>query len=117
VNVDLKNDKSVEVNPGTHNTVAGADGLYWYKGSLIAVQNGIGSPRIAAFRLSPDGSRVLKTTVLENRSAFMDQPTTGAIDGDNFYFIVNSQGDNLNGDHVLDVTTLARVRIAVVRLP
>src|SRR5271163_556608 len=117
VNVDLKNDKSVEVNPGTHNTVAGADGLYWYKGSLIAVQSGIGSPRIAAFRLSPDGSHVVKTTVLENRSAFMDQPTTGAIDGDSFYFIVNSQGGNLNGDHVLDVTTLARVRIAVVRLP
>jgi len=117
VNVDLKSDKSIEVNPGVHNTVAGADGLYWYKGSLIAVQNGIGSPRIAAFRLSPDGTRVVKTSVLENRSAFMDQPTTGAIDGDNFYFIVNSQGGNLNGDHVLDVTTLARVRIAVVRLP
>ncbi len=117
VNVDLKSDKSVEVNPGAHNTVAGTDGLYWYKGSLIAVQNGIGSPRIAAFRLSPDGSRVVKTTVLENRSAFMDQPTTGAIDGDNFYFIVNSQGGNLNGNHVLDVTTLARVRIGVLHLP
>jgi hypothetical protein len=113
----IANAKSSEVNPGLRNTLAGADGLYWYKGSLIAVQNGIGSPRIAAFRLSADGSRVTKATVLENRSAFMDQPTTGAIRGENFYFIVNSQGGNLNGNHVLDVTTLAPIRIAAVRLP
>jgi hypothetical protein len=117
LSTDTSTGKSVEVDPGGHNTLAGTDGLYWYKGSLIAVQNGIGSPRIAAFRLSADGSRVVKATVLENRSAYMDQPTTGAIRGDNFYFIVNSQGGNLNGDHVLDVTKLARVRIAVLRLP
>lgn len=117
VKIEMESDKSLEVNPGPRNTLAGADGLYWYKDSLIAVQNGIGSPRIAMFRLSPDGAHVVKTTVLENRSAFMDQPTTGAVDGDNFYFIINSQGGNLNGDHVLDVTTLSRVRIAVLRLP
>jgi hypothetical protein len=117
VKVELRDLKSIEVDAGGHNTLAGIDGLYWYKGSLIGVQNGIGSPRIAVFRLSADGSRVTKATVLENRSAYMDQPTTGAIRGDSFYFIVNSQGGNLNGDHVLDVTTLARVRIAVVRLP
>jgi hypothetical protein len=117
VTVDLQSGKSAEVNPGAHSTLAGTDGLYWYKGSLIAVQNGIGTPRVAAFRLSADGTRVLKTTVLESRTRFMDQPTTGAIHGDNFYFIVNSQGGNLNGDHVLDVTTLAPVRIAVLRLP
>ena len=117
VKVELRDGKSAEVDAGGHNTLAGIDGLYWYKGSLIGVQNGVGSPRIAVFRLSADGARVTKATVLENRSVYMDQPTTGAIRGDSFYFIVNSQGGNLNGDHVLDVTTLARVRIAVVRLP
>jgi len=43
-----------DVNSGPHSTLAGADGLYWYNGSLIAIQNGIGSPRIAAFKLSND---------------------------------------------------------------
>lgn len=117
VRMEVIRGSSGEVSPGPRNTLAGTDGLYWYKGSLIAVQNGIGSPRIAAFRLSPDGTHVIRTTVLENRSAFMDQPTTGAIRGDTFYFIVNSQGGNLNGDHVLDVTTLAPVRVAGLRLP
>jgi SMP-30/Gluconolactonase/LRE-like region len=112
--IDLKEGTSAEVDPGPHSTVAGIDGLYWHKGSLIAVQNGIGTPRIAAFRLSADGVHVVKTTVLAN---FLTTPTTGALRGDDFYFIVNSQVDNLNGPHILDVTKLQPVRIAVVHLP
>ena len=117
VRVDLDSGASVDVIPGPRNTLAGIDGLYWHKGSLVAVQNGIGSPRIAAFRLSKDGSRVTQTIVLENRTAFTTTPTTGALHGNDFYFIANSQVDNLDGDKILDVTKLAPVRIAVVRLP
>jgi hypothetical protein len=117
VKLDLLSGESRDVDPGAHSTLAGADGLYWHNGYLIAVQNGIGSPRIAAFKLSKDGNRVTQTTVLENRSAFTVLPTTGAIRGNDFYFIANSQIDNLNGDKVMDITKLAAVRIAVVRLP
>ena len=115
--LDLKTGLSAEVNPGPHNTLSGADGLYWHDNKLIAVQNGIGSPRIAVFQLSDDGLRVTKSTVVENRSKFTVLPTTGAIDGDDFYFIVNSQIDNLNGDRVLDNTRLQPVRIAKLRIP
>ena len=117
VKIDLADNSSRDVDPGPRNTLAGADGLYWSKGSLIAVQNGIGSPRIAAFKLSKDGTRVTQATVLENRTQFTVLPTTGAIHGNDFYFIANSQIDNLNGDKIMDVTKLAAVRIAVVRLP
>jgi hypothetical protein len=117
VHVDLESGASSDVNPGPRSTLAGIDGLYWHKGSLIAVQNGIGSPRIAAFKLSKDGTRVTQTTVLENRSAFTSLPTTGAIRGNDFYFIANSQVDNMNAGKVMDVTKLAAIRIAVVRLP
>lgn len=114
---EVKTGHSAEVSPGASSTLAGADGLYFYKGFLVAIQNGIGSPRIAAFQLADDFLRVTKTTVLENRSAFTTLPTTGAICGDKFYFIVNSQIDNLNGDRILDPTTLAPVRIGVLALP
>lgn len=117
VKIDLSDGTSRDVDPGPRSTAAGADGLYWHNGSLIAVQNGIGSPRIAAFKLSADGNRVTRTTVLENHTQFTVLPTTGAIRGNDFYFIANSQIDNLNGDKVMDVTKLAVVRIAVVRLP
>src|SRR5579885_1369820 len=117
VRFDLQGNTSAAVNPGAHSTLAGIDGLYWHDGGLIAVQNDIGSPRIAAFRLSADGQRVTRTTVLENRSPLVATPTTGAIKNNDFYFIVNSQIDNMNDDKVLDDTRLARVRIAVVHLP
>jgi hypothetical protein len=117
VRVDLDSGGSADLSPGPRNTLAGIDGLYWHKSSLIAVQNGIGSPRIVAFRLSKDGSRVTQTTVLEYRTAFTTLPTTGAIHGRDFYFITNSQVDNLNGNKIMDVTKLAPVRIAVVHLP
>src|SRR6266850_3090655 len=117
VKMDLQGGESRDVDPGPRSTLAGADGLYWHKGSLIAVQNGIGSPRVAAFKLSKDGNRVTQTRVLENHTQFTVQPTTGAIHGNDFYFIANSQIDNLNGDKVMDVTKLAAIRIAVVRLP
>lgn len=111
--IDLEAGTSAEVDPGPHNTVAGVDGLYWHKGSLVAVQNGIGTPRVVAFRLSVDGLHVVKTTVLANN---LKTPTTGALKGDDFYFIVNSDIDNLNGTHILDVTKLQPVRIAVAHL-
>ena len=116
--VDLKTRESVEVDAGAHSTLAGVDGLYWHKGSLIAIQNGIGTPRVAAFQLSNDGAHVSKTTILEYRSNLCVLPTTGALREDDFYYIVNSGADNLNtNDRVLDVTKLEPVRIAVIHLP
>lgn len=117
VRIDLATGASADVNPGPHNTLAGFDGMYWYKGGLVGVQNGIGSPRVAAFRLSKDGLSVKQAAILEYRSPLTTLPTTGAIRGSDFYFIVNSQIDNLNDDRVLDVTRLERVRIAMVHLP
>jgi hypothetical protein len=112
--IDLKTDTCVEVAPGAHSTVAGIDGLYWHKDTLLGVQSGIGNPRIAAFHVSADGLHVLKTTVLATSLA---SPTMGALRDDDFYFIVNSQADDLNGSHILDVTALRPTRVGVVHLP
>jgi sugar lactone lactonase YvrE len=117
VRVDLAGGESRDVDPGPRSTLAGIDGLYWHKGGLIGIQNGIGSPRLAAFHLSSDGLRVTRTTVLENRSNFSVLPTTGAIRGSDFFFIANSQIDNMNNDKVMDVTRLEVIRIGVLRLP
>jgi len=116
--VELKTRDTVEVDAGAHSTLAGVDGLYWHKGRLIAIQNGIGTPRVASFQLSNDGAHVSKTTILEYRSNLCVLPTTGALREDDFYYIVNSGSDNLNtNDRVLDVTKLEPVRIAVIHLP
>ena len=70
IQLQLKSGASIEVDPGTHNTLAGADGLYWHRQKLVAIQNGIGTPRIAVFDLSENGRQVTKATILEYRSGF-----------------------------------------------
>ena len=113
---DAKTGVSTEVIPGKGATLAGVDGMYWDRGWLVAVQNGIGLPRVARFQLSADGTRVTKSEVLEYRSDFVELPTTGAIAEGKFYFICNSQIDNLRDEKIVDPSKLEPVRIAVVSL-
>lgn len=117
IRVDLDGGASREVDRGAGNTLAGIDGLYWHAGHLLAVQNGIGSPRIVSFFLSGDGAKVVKTTVLENRSLLTSLPTTGALANGKFYFIANSQIDNMRGDEIADPKKIEPVQIGVLELP
>lgn len=116
VRYDVVKGITTDVEPGPENTLSGVDGLYWYRGGLIAIQNGIGSARIARFSLSKDGRRAGKADVLENRSTFTTLPTTGALRGDEFFFIANSGIDNQNGAKILDPTRLEPVKIGVLKL-
>src|SRR5262249_29776090 len=114
---DLATGKSQDILPA-HDTLARIDGLYWRRGSLVAVQNGIGPARVVVFKLSQDQSRVIESTILEYRTPLTDEtPTTGAIAGDDFYFISNSQVDNIQDGKILDLAKLQPIRIGVVRLP
>jgi hypothetical protein len=116
VQLDLRNNSTHEVDAGALNTVSGVDGLYWYRNSLVAIQNSLGSARVAQIRLSSDGLKVTATTILEYRSRLVALPTTGAIAGSYFYFISNTQGDNFKDEKIIDPTTLEPVRISVVKL-
>jgi hypothetical protein len=104
------------VRPGRHNSLAGIDGLYWYKGDLVGVQYGTGAYRVMRWRLSPDSRAVTSSEVLEYRTDLVDFPTTGAIVDDDFYFIANTGIGNLENGRIVDVAKLEPVRIAVVKL-
>jgi hypothetical protein len=114
--VDLKENTSHEIDPGKSNTVSGADGLYFYRNSLIAVQNSLGMPRLVQFHLSRDGLGVRRTGVLEYRTPDVSLPTTGAIEGTWFYFMSNTQVDNFRNEKILNPGKLQPIRISAVQL-
>jgi hypothetical protein len=114
--LDLLSNTAQEVNAGKNNTLAGIDGLYWYKGDLLGVQYGTGSYRVARWRLSSDGLHVTSTQVLEYRSPLISFPTTGAIYEGQFYFISNTGIANLKDDKVVDPSKLEPIHISVVPL-
>ena len=116
IRVDLKDYSTREVDPGKHSTLAGIDGLYWHKGSLVGVQYGNGPYRVARWRLERDGRTVKSTDVLEYRTPLISSPTTGAILGKNFYFIANSGVENYKDGKAVDPAKLESIEIAVIEL-
>jgi len=72
-------------------SLAGVDGLYWWNGSLVGVQNVFNPERIIAIGLSAALDAVTDVRVLESNHALFDVPTTGTTVGSSFYFIANSQ--------------------------
>jgi len=116
IRVDLLTNESEDVDPGAHNTLSGIDGLYWNKGEFLGVQYGTGAYRVMRWQLSPDGRKVTASGILEHRTDLVSNPTTGAVLGDNSYFIANTGIYNLEDDRIVDPAKLEPVHIAVVAL-
>jgi DNA-binding beta-propeller fold protein YncE len=77
-------------------TLLGIDGLYFYRGSLVGIQNGARPERVVRFFLTPAFDRVERVQVLDAGNPLFDVPTTGVIAGDSFYYIANSQVDSFD---------------------
>jgi hypothetical protein len=96
--VDLQTKKLRPLRHPRDVTLYEIDGLYRFKGSLVAVQNGPGLERIVQFPLDPSGGRVEGARVIESRNPDFDIPTTGAIAGDELFYLANTQLRRLGED-------------------
>ena len=115
--VDLRTDEAQDVSPLPHDTLAGIDGLYWYKGGLVGVQSGIGASRVMRWNLTLDGRQVVSGKILERGTDLVRNPTTGAILRDEFYFMTNTGIENLDdGGKIVDPAKLEPLHVAVVPL-
>jgi sugar lactone lactonase YvrE len=114
--LDLRTRDDQDLRPADHDTLAGVDGLYWYRGSLIGVQYGTGAFRVMRWRPSEDGRRVTSAEVLERGTEMVRDPTTGAILGDKFFFMANTGIENLEGGNIVDPAKLEPLHIAMVPL-
>ena len=115
--MDLRTNESQEVKPARHDTLAGADGLYWYKGGLVGIQNSTSLRRVMRWKLSDDGRSVVAGETLERGTELVADPTTGAILDNKFYFMENTGIDNLGDNgNIVDSKKLEPLRIAVVAL-
>ena len=72
-------------------TLLGIDGLYYYRGSLIGVQNGVNPERVIKLSLNRDLTRFDHFETLEANNPAFDEPTLGVLLKDRFYVIANSQ--------------------------
>src|SRR5271170_4417923 len=76
------------LKPADDIALNGIDGLYIYRDSFLAVQNGTTPARILRFSLD-----LRKQEVLEANAPGLGEPTHGTIVGDTFYFLANTGWD------------------------
>ena len=89
--IDLQTKNYLNLPPPRDSTLLGIDGLYAYKGDLIAVQNGINPHRVIRLSLNRSASAVERFEVVEANNPLFDEPTLGVIIKDTFYYVANSQ--------------------------
>ncbi len=69
----------------------GVDGLYPWRGGLIAIQNGTNPRRILLLALSADGGRITSVRVLENGNPEWGEPTLGTVRNRDFLYVADAQ--------------------------
>ena len=114
--VNLKTGDRGELQHGAKVFIGSLDGLYFYRGSLIGIQNS--ARRVARFVLNKTLDKVDRVEVLEaHNPLFAGMPTTGTLVGDTLYYVANSQlnavgpdGKFLPADKLRE-TTVLRVRL------
>ncbi|MEQ1745572.1 MAG: SMP-30/gluconolactonase/LRE family protein [Saprospiraceae bacterium] len=118
--IDLQTQKLefVSLPPGEE---VGADGLYFYKNSLIAVQPSVKDRAVTQYFLNESHSKIVGTRVLLPDDPALAQPSTGAVAGGRFYFIGTSQLQAFakmwrDGGGKVDASQLQPVKIGVVGL-
>jgi hypothetical protein len=97
---------------------AGLDGLYFYKGSLVGIQNPDLHPsRVVRYVLNPQWDAITSAEVLETYSPLAELPTTATIVGDLLYFMGNTQIDKMKEhDGMPPPSELSNIRILKLKL-
>jgi sugar lactone lactonase YvrE len=69
----------------------GCDGLYWYEGDLVGIQNVTNPGRVVRIKLVDKGTRIAGLKVLQSHhQPDFSEPTTGAVVHSALYVIANS---------------------------
>jgi len=96
--IETKTREVQPVSPPASVTQLGIDGLYFYEGDLIGVQNGVNPQRVVRIRLSTDKRSIVDFRVLSANNPVFDEPSLGVIVNDHFLFLANSQWGKISDD-------------------
>ncbi len=97
--IDLVTGKRSPLNHQGRTYLNGIDGLYYYRGSLIAIQDsGNQDDRVVRFYYDVNKKTVTNVKTLQSLRRDFIIPTTGTVIDGNLYYIANSQLRSLQPD-------------------
>jgi sugar lactone lactonase YvrE len=89
--LDTKTMKVTKMSVAYDLSLKGSDGIYYFRNSLITVQNGVQPNRVVRHFIGESGTEFVKYEYIDNAHPAFGEPTTGTFSGDTFYYIANSQ--------------------------
>jgi sugar lactone lactonase YvrE len=114
--LDLASGARRRVEAPADTWLGGLDGLTRVADGFIAVQIGVKPERVVRLRLDPQGQRIAAVEVLESNHPNYNGPIQGAVDGNTFLYVANSQLGLANGETGVFPADKATATI-VLRLP
>jgi sugar lactone lactonase YvrE len=90
--------------------IAGSDGLYFYKNSLIGIQNVFFPLSVVRYYMDDQRTRFTRGEVISAAHPSFAVPTTGGLDGDYFYMMSNN---NIGKEKEEKVDKVRLVKIAL----
>jgi hypothetical protein len=111
--VDLATTKAFGVGHSPDSlVVGGVSSLFWYDGSLIIVQDNMVPQRVMRLKLDTAGRSVVSAMPLDAAKPEFTLLGNGAVAGDDFYFVANSQRELYDSHGVLsDEKALQPVKV------
>lgn len=95
--LNLVRNSAFDVKLPNNVVLAGIEGLYPYENQLVAVQSGMMPRRVMRLELAEDGMSITQGTPIEANNPAFEAPTWGVVQGDDLYFIANSQRKHYDG--------------------
>ncbi|MDR7211490.1 TPR end-of-group domain-containing protein [Flavobacterium piscis] len=88
--IDLKTKKESWLDFSKEVSKKGIDGLFFYKNTLIAIQNGVVPIRIVSYKLNKTETRIIDFKLLDNNREEFNEPALGTLVKNKLYFFANS---------------------------
>ncbi len=99
--VTLADGSVAKVSAEEGGTDYGIDGLYRHGDELIAIRNGFRPHCVVAYLLREDGLAITRARVLASNLPEFDEPTLGAIVGEELWFVANSHWNRFDQENQL----------------
>lgn len=89
--IDPRSGRAEVLGNPTGAELRGIDGLVWWRGQLIGVQNGTRTRRILRIVLDADGRTAVSVTPIEQGHPAWGEPTLAVLDGDTLLYVSDAQ--------------------------
>ncbi|MBS1490708.1 MAG: hypothetical protein JSS93_09280 [Bacteroidetes bacterium] len=89
--LDLHTKKLNLITTAKDVSLKGIDGIYFYRHSLVAIQNGVVPARSVRYELGKGENTIIDFKIIDRKHPDFGEPTLGVITGNMFYYIANSQ--------------------------